>query len=267
MSGIRGPVRRHRRRVDRRQLGRARAGARARPCTRADPAHGAERAAAHRGRRPPRRARRRRGARSTGCTSTPTPRGRGRPADLVIESGPERLDLKRALFAELDEAAAPDVVLASSSSGFGPSSFQDACRHPGAGARRAPVQPAAPGAAGRGRRRHGRPSEDAVAATMAVDDGARPAPGPGARRAARPRRQPAPGRAVARGLRPGRARRDLGRRPRPGGRRRARACAGRCSGPIATQHLSGGPGGLRARARAPRAADGRLVGRPRRARR
>ena len=51
-------------------------------------------------------------------------------ADLVIEAGPERLDVKRALFAALDEAAAPDVVLASSSSGFGPSAFQDACRHP-----------------------------------------------------------------------------------------------------------------------------------------
>lgn len=51
-------------------------------------------------------------------------------ADLVIESGPERLDAKRELFSALDEAAAPDVVLASSSSGFGPSAFQDACRHP-----------------------------------------------------------------------------------------------------------------------------------------
>ena len=51
-------------------------------------------------------------------------------ADLVIEAGPERLDLKRALFAALDEAAAPDVVLASSSSGFGPSAFQDSCSHP-----------------------------------------------------------------------------------------------------------------------------------------
>jgi carnitine 3-dehydrogenase len=51
-------------------------------------------------------------------------------ADLVIEAGPERLDVKRALFAALDEAAPPDVVLASSSSGFGPSAFQDSCRHP-----------------------------------------------------------------------------------------------------------------------------------------
>lgn len=53
-----------------------------------------------------------------------------RVADLVIEAGPERLDVKRELFAELDAAAPPDVVLASSSSGFGPSAFQDACRHP-----------------------------------------------------------------------------------------------------------------------------------------
>ncbi len=52
------------------------------------------------------------------------------PADLVVEAGPERIDLKRTLFAALDAATPPDVLLASSSSGFGPSSFQDACRHP-----------------------------------------------------------------------------------------------------------------------------------------
>lgn len=51
-------------------------------------------------------------------------------ADLVLEAGPERLEIKRALFAELGEAAPPDVVLASSSSGYGPSSFQGAARHP-----------------------------------------------------------------------------------------------------------------------------------------
>ncbi|RLV48232.1 3-hydroxyacyl-CoA dehydrogenase [Nocardioides mangrovicus] len=51
-------------------------------------------------------------------------------ADLVIECGPERVDLKRELFAQLDAAARPDVVLASSSSGIGPSQFQDACAHP-----------------------------------------------------------------------------------------------------------------------------------------
>ncbi len=51
-------------------------------------------------------------------------------ADLVLECGPERLDLKRELFAVLDGAARPDVLLASSSSGLAPSAFQDGCRHP-----------------------------------------------------------------------------------------------------------------------------------------
>ena len=51
-------------------------------------------------------------------------------AAFVIECGPERVEVKRELFAALDEATDPDVVLASSSSGIGPSAFQDACRHP-----------------------------------------------------------------------------------------------------------------------------------------
>ncbi|MCW2758868.1 MAG: 3-hydroxyacyl-CoA dehydrogenase [Nocardioidaceae bacterium] len=51
-------------------------------------------------------------------------------ADLVLEAGPERVEVKRELFAALDAATPPDVVLASSSSGFGPSAFQDACAHP-----------------------------------------------------------------------------------------------------------------------------------------
>ncbi|MEP7089963.1 MAG: 3-hydroxyacyl-CoA dehydrogenase NAD-binding domain-containing protein [Nocardioidaceae bacterium] len=51
-------------------------------------------------------------------------------ADLVLECGPERLQLKRDLFAVLDAATAPDVLLASSSSGLGPSSFQGSCLHP-----------------------------------------------------------------------------------------------------------------------------------------
>lgn len=52
-------------------------------------------------------------------------------ADLVIEAGPERLDVKRELFAALDAAARPDVLLTSSTSGLLPSSFQDACAaHP-----------------------------------------------------------------------------------------------------------------------------------------
>jgi carnitine 3-dehydrogenase len=51
-------------------------------------------------------------------------------ADLVLESGPERIETKRELFAALDAETEPDVLLASSSSGFGPSAFQDACVHP-----------------------------------------------------------------------------------------------------------------------------------------
>ena len=51
-------------------------------------------------------------------------------ADFVQENGPEREDVKRELFRRLGEATGPDVILASSSSGFGPSLFQDAARHP-----------------------------------------------------------------------------------------------------------------------------------------
>lgn len=52
-------------------------------------------------------------------------------ADLVIEAGPERLEVKRELFATLDAAARPEVLLTSSTSGLLPSSFQSACTaHP-----------------------------------------------------------------------------------------------------------------------------------------
>lgn len=52
-------------------------------------------------------------------------------ADFVQENGPEREDVKHRLFAVLDRAAAPDVVLASSSSGLLPSTIARACaRHP-----------------------------------------------------------------------------------------------------------------------------------------
>ncbi|WP_067539576.1 3-hydroxyacyl-CoA dehydrogenase NAD-binding domain-containing protein [Nocardia crassostreae] len=51
-------------------------------------------------------------------------------ADLVLENGPERLVVKREIFAVLDAAARPDVLLASSSSGLAPSSFQGVCRYP-----------------------------------------------------------------------------------------------------------------------------------------
>ena len=51
-------------------------------------------------------------------------------AEFVQESGPEREDVKRALFRALDAAAGPDVVIASSSSGLLMSRLQEGCRHP-----------------------------------------------------------------------------------------------------------------------------------------
>ncbi len=52
-------------------------------------------------------------------------------ADFVQENGPEREDVKHALFAVLDAAARPDVVLASSSSGLLPTVIARGCaRHP-----------------------------------------------------------------------------------------------------------------------------------------
>ena len=52
-------------------------------------------------------------------------------ADFVQENGPEREDVKHQLFAELDAAARPDVVLASSSSGLLPSVIARGCpQHP-----------------------------------------------------------------------------------------------------------------------------------------
>ncbi|WP_153505579.1 3-hydroxyacyl-CoA dehydrogenase NAD-binding domain-containing protein [Cumulibacter manganitolerans] len=47
-------------------------------------------------------------------------------AQLVQENGPERVDVKRAIFAEIGAAAADDAVLASSSSGIRASDFQAA---------------------------------------------------------------------------------------------------------------------------------------------
>lgn len=52
-------------------------------------------------------------------------------AGFVQENGPERLDLKREVFARLDRAAPPDAVLASSSSTLTASEFQKGCARPG----------------------------------------------------------------------------------------------------------------------------------------
>jgi 3-hydroxyacyl-CoA dehydrogenase len=52
-------------------------------------------------------------------------------ADFVQENGPEREDVKHSVFAALDAAARPDVVLASSSSAMLPSAIARACpAHP-----------------------------------------------------------------------------------------------------------------------------------------
>lgn len=52
-------------------------------------------------------------------------------ADFVQENGPERAEVKHALFAVLDAATRPDVVLASSSSGLLPSEIARGCpAHP-----------------------------------------------------------------------------------------------------------------------------------------
>ena len=51
-------------------------------------------------------------------------------ADFVQENGPERPDFKTKFFAEMDEAAPADSIIASSSSGITPSVMQAECKHP-----------------------------------------------------------------------------------------------------------------------------------------
>lgn len=52
-------------------------------------------------------------------------------ADFIQENAPERIDLKHELYRELDAVAEPDTVIASSSSGLMATDLQQACeRHP-----------------------------------------------------------------------------------------------------------------------------------------
>jgi carnitine 3-dehydrogenase len=52
-------------------------------------------------------------------------------SDLVQENGPERIDFKKKLYAQLDELLPPDVIIASSSSGLTMSEIQSGCpSHP-----------------------------------------------------------------------------------------------------------------------------------------
>ena len=51
-------------------------------------------------------------------------------ADFIQESGPERIELKSALFIRLDAAVPAGVLIASSSSGLTMTAIQAGCRHP-----------------------------------------------------------------------------------------------------------------------------------------
>ena len=51
-------------------------------------------------------------------------------ADLVQESAPEDLELKRTLLADIDAATPDDVVVSSSTSGYGMTEMQTRCAHP-----------------------------------------------------------------------------------------------------------------------------------------
>src|SRR5467141_1204388 len=51
-------------------------------------------------------------------------------ADFVQENGPERPEFKIKLFADMDDAAPADSIIASSSSGITPSVMQSKCKHP-----------------------------------------------------------------------------------------------------------------------------------------
>ena len=182
--------------------------------------------------------------RSTGCTSTPT-RPRRSGADLVIEcrAGAARRQARalrrpgrggRARRRARQQLVRARAELRSRTPAATPSASWWRTRS----TRRTWCRWSRSSAAGR-------PPRTAVDATMDADDrrlGRRPVRVRA--RAARSRRQPAPGGAVARGLRPGPPRRDLGRRPRPRGRRPGPGLRWALLGPIATQHLSGGPGGL-----------------------
>ncbi|WP_238695408.1 3-hydroxyacyl-CoA dehydrogenase family protein [Ornithinimicrobium flavum] len=53
-----------------------------------------------------------------------------RSAWLVVEAVPERLELKREVFAQLDAAAEPDAILASNSSSYATADFADAVSCP-----------------------------------------------------------------------------------------------------------------------------------------
>ena len=71
------------------------------------------------------------GASQSKLTFTPDLSAAVKGADLVQENGPERIDFKHKLYGQLDNLLAPDVIIASSSSGLTMSDIQSACTlHP-----------------------------------------------------------------------------------------------------------------------------------------
>ena len=52
-------------------------------------------------------------------------------AELIVEAVPERLDVKQAVYAEIEAAAAPDAIISSSTSGIMPTDLQAGMTHPG----------------------------------------------------------------------------------------------------------------------------------------
>jgi 3-hydroxyacyl-CoA dehydrogenase, NAD binding domain len=71
------------------------------------------------------------GASQSKLTFTPDVAEAVRGVGLVQENGPERIDFKIKLYAQLDELLPPDVIIASSSSGVTMSEIQSGCRsHP-----------------------------------------------------------------------------------------------------------------------------------------
>jgi carnitine 3-dehydrogenase len=70
------------------------------------------------------------GASRDRLTFTPNMTDAVSKADFVQENVPERLLLKCKVFAQMDEAAPPDTILASSASGLTMDAIQSGCKHP-----------------------------------------------------------------------------------------------------------------------------------------
>ncbi len=70
------------------------------------------------------------GASTAHLTFTPSIPDAVREAELVQENGPEHLDVKHAMLAEIESTLAPDALIATSSSGLLISDIQEGMQHP-----------------------------------------------------------------------------------------------------------------------------------------